>query len=221
MQARQLLGFFYDTMTEGADSIEKKKDQTRGAIRPLPHGHKVANHQMAQVRHDIAQIEENYQLLVATAFGIDRNSLFSTQARYTSQMVATEKFTLHTVNKTRKQLGEALTRVYIESRILPMALKNVKVKDYESDPDIAKKMAPRVEILPTPTMTFDELCKYQACGFLDFEKDAKPLAEALVGMELHGTGKVKILPGLTMAGAGTESSTGSSSSSSSSSQKKK
>jgi hypothetical protein len=192
--ARKLLDQHYDTISEGGSAIDKIKDQTRGAIRPLGPGHHVAHHHMAQIRSDVVAITEQYYHLVANAFGIDRGGMVMSGTGSTTigeaKVMQSERFMILALNRYRKSLSDAITQIYRISVLYP-TLTKITRQELEEEPDIISNKWPYIEILPAPPMKFEELVAVNQSGVFS-TKDFLQQAEALFGRELHGTGIPKV-----------------------------
>ena len=184
---REMHGGYMDEWSDAWSSKDPLRDQTFGALRPLPGGHKVAHHLAAQMRSDVEREQRTYEQQVVAAFGIDSNTLLtggggSVGVRSGMQAVErAEKFMIHAINRGREKLEEIFT--VLDWEVFQFdKMKKTKLNELDSAIFDPKK---KVTFQRSPPIKFGELIDVAKTGLTTPEL-FKELAEGILGQKLTG-----------------------------------
>lgn len=186
--AVELANSYYGKITDGIESQNKELDQVRGAVRPLGPGHKVANHHIAQVRADAAALRQQYEEIVAVAFGIDRGAIQGFAGRVVGvvAMQRSEQFMVKAFNSARASLSLVFTEMFTVLYVIPHLSKKT-VRDLQADPSLIEKSRATVTLLSSLSLGIDDLIKLRKEGLMN-DEDYLKAAEGLLAVKLHGEG---------------------------------
>jgi len=157
-------------------NFDPSKDQTLGAIRPIPIGKKVAPIHNATIRRDAIDVEIMFQILVSNAFGLDRSLIISSdRTKYASRVDYAERTTMRTVNVIRNYMTAFLSRVFVFGSLYYLLTED----ELRTIAELGLQY--RVIVRNTAPFTLEELKTFADYGVINREKDFIPMARALLG----------------------------------------